>query len=105
MAIVLGGLVGAAVGLFSLDAQTWIYGPRHASTRYSGVGGGILGLIEGAYAMCVGGLLGARLAWLACGAISFAVRKQRIPGSHLVRADVVVLAMALLWIYLIYASW
>ena len=55
--------------------------------------------------MCVGGLVGARLAWLASGAISAAVWKRHITGSRLVRLDFVLLGMVVLWLYLIYASW
>ena len=105
-AIVLCGLAGATMGFFSLDAKYWIYGPLAKSPRYSGgVGGAIRGLIEGAYAICVGGLVAARLGWLVCGAISIATLKHPTPGGRLVRLDFVLLGMVVLWLYLIYASW
>jgi hypothetical protein len=63
------------------------------------------GLIEGTYAMGVGGLVGARLAWLLSGMASTAAVKQRFPGIPLVRADFVLLGLVLLWSYLIYAAW
>jgi hypothetical protein len=104
-AICLGGVVGVAAGLLSLDAQTWIVGPRHASSRYSDVGGGIRALLEGSYAVGVGTLLGARLVWLCFGAARRAARTRVGPGSRVAKLDLALLGMVFVWLYLIYASW
>lgn len=98
-------LAGAVVGLSSLDAQAWIYGPLERSARYGGVGGGMRGLIEGAYAMFAGMVVGGRLAWLAGGLLNRLTGGQAIPGDRPEKIDAGIVGVLLVWVYLIWASW
>jgi hypothetical protein len=104
-AVAVGVCVGALVGFFSLDAQAWIYGPRFASVRYSGAGGSVRGLIEGAYAMAAGALVGARTAWLACGLVNRVRGGKRFLADHAGMLDLLVLGVFLVWMYLVRVSW
>jgi hypothetical protein len=94
-------MLGGVVGLFSLDARAWMYGPLHQSARYSGFGGAVQGLVEGAYATLAGTLFFARVA---------AAVVARATGSALFLSragppDIFVLLSTLVWAYLIHASW
>ena len=103
--VIVGFLAGAVVGLFSIDAQSWIRGPLHASSRYSGFGGAVQGLIEGVIAMCSGALVFGRGAWLAGGVINRVTGGKPTFGDRLMSGDLIVLGVGLLWAYLIWVSW
>jgi hypothetical protein len=102
--ILVGCVLGAAAGFFSIDAKYWIYGPRYSSGG-EGIGGAFQGLIEGVYAMCAGAFVGARVAWLGGGLVSRLTWRRSVVGGHLVWGDVVVLGILVLWMYLIWATW
>ncbi len=103
--LVLGITAGLAAGLFSLDAQAWIYGPLHRSGRYGDVGGAFRGLIEGLYATVVGGAFGARVAWLLGAWLSRRLWGEPFSMDRLGRLDLLLLPPTLVWWYLIWASW
>jgi hypothetical protein len=103
--IILCGVAGAVVGVFSLDAQAWLYGPRYSSARYSGVGGGMRGLIEGAFAMCAGAVVAGRGAWLVASLINRVTGGKPMSGERVARTDAPIIGVLLLWVYVIWASW
>jgi hypothetical protein len=103
--VALSGLVGAAVGLSTLNVRAWLYGPLYQTPRYDGVGGGLRALIEGAFAMFAGALVASRFAWLVTGLVSLVLWKKEIPGGRPLAIDLLLLPVFALWMYLVWASW
>jgi len=103
--IVVAAAAGASLGLLSIDAKAWIYGPLERSARYDEFGGAMRALIEKAYAGFAGALVTARLGWLVGGVINRLSGGKRFLGDRLFLPDVVLFPIVFLWVYLIKASW
>ena len=101
----LAAVAGAVLGLFSLDAKAWLYGPLERSSRYSGVGGAFRGLVEGLFAMGAGALVVSRGVWLLVGLITRMGWSRKVVGAQLGVGDVMLLPILAVWLYLVWASW
>jgi hypothetical protein len=103
--VLLGFGVGVVAGFYSIDLKYWLYGPLHKSGRYSDVGGAFRGLIDGLCAVAIGGLIFARSGLLVAGVLSSSIWKRPIPLGKIGRGDLVLVVLALVWLYLVWASW
>jgi hypothetical protein len=96
-------LIGAYAAGVSLNVRFHASGYRFGSPRHAGVDGAVQRVIDGTLAMASGGILAARLSWIACAALVAAWTKQRVK-ARLNRWDLVLLLPLTILAYLVYVS-